>query len=361
MTGSFTASPVSSSSLHIVHVGSFYFSPASLTVNVGDTIYWTWDDGDHTTTSDEIPIGADPWDSPMNSEISSFQYIVTEPGIYTYFCTPHASIMMGDFTASALPSLTASASATPASITVGQSSQLDVIASGGTGAYTYAWSSSPAGFQTTLQNPIVSPTVTTSFHCIVSSGSQTANTMVTVMVNQPVPQVLDIGDVIIPGEETSCYNATETITVGGSFGSFLVLNGGSVTMIAGQRIFLQPGTSVEPGGYLNGHITHHGMYCDVQPPSGLALNTSRQSKPENSYLVFPNPTSGVFTLEVREEGNDGMLKVEIFSMTGELVQSTIIPNVKSKTEFNLSEKKQGLYLLRIVSGKTVRTVRMSKL
>ena len=52
---------------HVIHVGSFYFTPGNLNVNVGDTVRWVWDNGSHTTTSTTIPAGAATWDSPMTS------------------------------------------------------------------------------------------------------------------------------------------------------------------------------------------------------------------------------------------------------------------------------------------------------
>ena len=83
---------ISSSSMAVVHsvvVSNFQFTPASLSVNVGDTIVWTLGSGNHTTTSNTIPVGADPWDSPINSSVQSFTYIITVAGTYDYICTPH--------------------------------------------------------------------------------------------------------------------------------------------------------------------------------------------------------------------------------------------------------------------------------
>lgn len=83
---------ISSSSIAVVHsvvVSNFQFTPASLSVNVGDTIVWTLGSGNHTTTSNTIPVGANPWDSPINSSVQSFTYIITVAGTYDYICTPH--------------------------------------------------------------------------------------------------------------------------------------------------------------------------------------------------------------------------------------------------------------------------------
>lgn len=89
--------------IHEVMVSSNQFSPNSLNVNVGDTVRFIWMNGNHTTTSVSIPVGAAPWDSPMTSAVTQFDYKVTVAGSYGYKCTPHAfGGMVGSFTASTI-------------------------------------------------------------------------------------------------------------------------------------------------------------------------------------------------------------------------------------------------------------------
>jgi plastocyanin len=88
-----------SATVHVVNVSSFQFSPSSLSVAVGDTIEWVWVNGSHTTTSTNIPAGAQSWNSTISPNVTSFQYIVTTPGTYAYRCTPHSLSMTGTFTA----------------------------------------------------------------------------------------------------------------------------------------------------------------------------------------------------------------------------------------------------------------------
>lgn len=91
--------------VHEVQVSNFQFSPANLTVTIGDTVRWVWVTGSHTTTSGTIPVNAASWDVPMNSSSTSFDYEVTVEGTYNYVCTPHAAFgMVGSITATgALP------------------------------------------------------------------------------------------------------------------------------------------------------------------------------------------------------------------------------------------------------------------
>ncbi len=79
--------------------------------------------------------------------------------------------------------LSVSVSANPGTICSGQAVQLTAQGSGGAGTYTYVWSSSPAGFSSTIYNPIVYPTVTTTYYVTVSDGSNTTTGSTTVTVN----------------------------------------------------------------------------------------------------------------------------------------------------------------------------------
>ncbi len=82
-----------------VTVQNHVFTPATFTINRGDTIKWTWINGSHTTTSLGIPSGAAAWDHPINSGSTTFIYVPTVAGTYNYKCTPHQSMgMVGNFT-----------------------------------------------------------------------------------------------------------------------------------------------------------------------------------------------------------------------------------------------------------------------
>lgn len=67
-------------------------------------------------------------------------------------------------------SLVVLASADPDEVCEGESTQLNGTAVGGTGSYTYTWTSLPAGFNSTEQNPIVTPTETTQYILDVNDG-----------------------------------------------------------------------------------------------------------------------------------------------------------------------------------------------
>lgn len=73
--------------------------------------------------------------------------------------------------------------ADPPTICAGESSQLNAIASGGTGSYTYLWTSDPQGFTSTEPNPVVSPQVSTTYNVEVSDGVNSLSGQTTIIVN----------------------------------------------------------------------------------------------------------------------------------------------------------------------------------
>lgn len=97
------------STTHMISVQNFSFSPASVNAIVGDTVTWQWVEGSHTTTCDgvfpgtSLPPGASTWDSPINSTVTSFSYVIEVDGDYNYVCIPHSPNMAGMILATPLP------------------------------------------------------------------------------------------------------------------------------------------------------------------------------------------------------------------------------------------------------------------
>jgi len=76
-----------------IGVANFDFSPATETIAVGDTVTWSFNEGQHSTTS--LPGQPDRWDSNVRDAGAKFQKTFTKPGRYQYVCTPHESFMRG--------------------------------------------------------------------------------------------------------------------------------------------------------------------------------------------------------------------------------------------------------------------------
>lgn len=104
--------------------------------------------------------------------------------------------------------LTSIPTATPGIVCTGNSVQLRAEASGGSGTYTYSWSSAPTGFTSNNANPIVNPSVNTTYNVAVFDGFTTVNAQVTVTVNT----LPGIPAITANGPTTFCSGGSITLT-----------------------------------------------------------------------------------------------------------------------------------------------------
>ena len=99
--------------------------------------------------------------------------------------------------------MTATASASPNSICLGDSSQLRATAVGGTGNYTYSWTPTIGLSSPIIANPTANPTETTTYTCTVSDGESTQTISTTVTVNSP--EYEEETQYICPGDSYTFY------------------------------------------------------------------------------------------------------------------------------------------------------------
>jgi hypothetical protein len=106
--------------------------------------------------------------------------------------------------------LTCSPYAIPPAICFGGQSHLQAMPSGGSGYYTYVWTSNPPGFTSDLPDPVVNPTVTTTYYLTLGDGYSTTNGNV----------VLEVNDLPLPdaGIDKTIPFGTATILMGGASG-----------------------------------------------------------------------------------------------------------------------------------------------
>ena len=243
--------------------------------------------------------------------------------------------------------------------------------SGGQLPYTYQWQSSSNGTTfnnitgaTNLDYAPGALTATTYYRQIQSSAGTcgpSITNMVTISIS--VPPTLVVQGVTIGSGQSYCYNATQTIYIAGSGTSFVVQNGGTANMIAGQNIFYYPGTAVQSGGYMHGYIAPGGPYCGGMAPSIPAVISGEEeinfSSTSSSFVIYPNPTTGNFTLEHRGDKAFGNATVEVYGMRGEKALTSSITGVKVQL-FSLSGLPPGIYFVRIVAGELTETVKLIK-
>ncbi len=106
--------------------------------------------------------------------------------------------------------LSVTATVAPDTICLGDTVFLNAIATGGSGTYTYIWSSVPAGFTSTVHNPYATPTISTNYTVVVNDNYNNASNNIAVVV-RPLPQSFTLSS-----GGYYCYGSGFSITLSGS-------------------------------------------------------------------------------------------------------------------------------------------------
>lgn len=102
--------------------GNLVFAPNDLTINVGDTVRWTWAFSFHSTTSTTVQNGCNPsgiWDSGIKNMGDTFDFTFDSVGNFPYKCTPHCSMGMTGIIR--VSSFSISCSPNPVTVDIGDS------------------------------------------------------------------------------------------------------------------------------------------------------------------------------------------------------------------------------------------------
>ncbi len=172
--------------------------------------------------------------------------------------------------------------------------------------------------------------------------------------NTIIMELVDLFTVVsgnIPAMDSECYDAFNTITIGGEATPFTIQNGGSATMIAGQKILYLPGTSVFSGGYLHGYITTDNTYCGNLMPVKASVQTGttrpeQQQAQTSLFTIFPNPARDKCTLMYKGELTEEPIIVEILDMQGTTMMRDQMTGERS-IQFRLGNYPSGLYLMKV--------------
>ena len=235
--------------------------------------------------------------------------------------------------------LTVQISADPNTLCPGSCTSLIALPSGGTGTYVYDWTSVPAGFTSTLENPTACPTESTSYSVTINDGNGTTTATIDVVVN-PLP-VVDLGV-----DTTLCTDATITLNAG--TGTTYLWSTGQIT----QSI-------VVDSTYANNGVAT--IWAAVTNASGcIASDTvvitfdhclGMNQKGNNDFIsLYPNPTTGMTTIIMNGFSN---AVLNIYNIQGAAVYSENIKaeNTVFSKQYDFSYLPKGLYLIRISNDK----------
>jgi plastocyanin len=97
--------------------GMLVFDPASVTINTGDQVKWTFDSNFHSTKSGSPGMPTNLWDSGIQNQGATFTQTFNTAGTFPYYCITHGGCcgMVGTVSVvNAAPSPTPTPTATPA-------------------------------------------------------------------------------------------------------------------------------------------------------------------------------------------------------------------------------------------------------
>ena len=186
----------------------------------------------------------------------------------------------------------------------------------------------------------------------------------------PIDRFLTSED-IFPGED-QCFDAYKTIILADGGDTFIVDANTGVELIAGHSILMLPGTQVEYGGYLSARISTDGLFCDVEEPMVASVRVNEPDRNEEPlskqeldnpdkpfFRVYPNPTTGDFTVEISSNYSDLPYAIEVYGMRGEV----IIRNEQLtgwQQHLSLQGQQPGLYMIRVQRGEEMGVERIIK-
>jgi hypothetical protein len=262
-----------------------------------------------------------------------------------------------------IPEVTVNITADNDSICPGESVQLTSSVTGGSGSYTYQWTSEPAGFNATGEIVSVTPSVTTTYYLQVSDESgKTGSDFIRIALS-PLPAKPSITsgpasvDNYLPISSTyTCNEAADAVSY---VWYVLPAAAGSATSIGPNAEFIWA------AGFTGSvQVTVVGMNdCGIGEFSD-AFNTEIYSSAgldennnEMKLSIYPNPADEVLNVKCLglSEGKIGTLNV--YDISGKKLKETNI-SFNKELKINVEDLKSGLYLVVIKNG--IRTIGINK-
>jgi hypothetical protein len=101
------------------------------------------------------------------------------------------------------------------------------------------------------------------------------------------------------------------------------------------------------------------MMASLEAEDAFA-ETPQEIIPERAPLrAYPNPTTGIFTLEVPQTGDEPTLIIEVYSMLGENLLRTELP-AETHYTLDLTGRQPGMYIVRVIRGQEMDFVKVVK-
>lgn len=322
----------------IVNVNNFTFSPASFTINIGDTVKWVYAGGTHTTTSLTIPTGAAAWDHPINSSSTTFTYVPTKAGTYNYKCTFHFAMgMQGNFTV-VCAQVSATISAASAT-TFCQGGSVVLHSDVSSSVTSYQWkkngtaianatnanftAKSSGAYKLTVKNSCGKTATSNTINVTVNplpGATITPSGTVSICTGESVKLKANIGT-----SNTYKWKRNGVIIPGATSSSYVAKKAGDYKVIV---------TKITTGCSKTSAATTVVINC---------LNAITAKLPERKIQIFPNPSSNDFHISI-PSFNSGEFSISLYDVDGRVMGDKKI----NSGDFSFgSELKPGIYFVEV--------------
>lgn len=200
------------------------------------------------------------------------------------------------------------------SLCQGDTVQLQAVAGGGSGNYTYLWSPPEGLSDPNMADPTAIPEATTTYTCLVDDGNNSVSDSITLTVFD-APEV----EILASPNDTVCISEPILLDAGEGFASYL-WQGGSV-----QQTYVANNNSGPSGGLqeywvkvtdANGCEGTDTIQVYFDPCLQIEENGANGS---SDFTFFPNPAKGSITLF--RPGGSRISEVQIIDPSGMIVLS----------------------------------------
>ena len=270
----------------------------------------------------------------------------TDPGLYTVELTVtnesgSDTEIKTDYIY-AVDILTVVAEATPQEVCLGSSVQLDAEVGGGSGNYTFNWSSSPEGFSSTEQNPVVSPEESTEYIVEVSDGTNSVEDNIFVTVYLLPEIVLGNWPEYLCNQQEPPVQLTATPQGG-------VFSGDAVTT---EGLFSPEEAPLGWNIITYTYIDEHG--CESLAADSVFVDECVGiNKFDNDVQIniYPNPTRQYLNVVIDGSGNS-VVRLKLINLLGQTIYEHEEKQQQDaiKLILDLSDEENGLYILSIRAG-----------
>ena len=255
------------------------------------------------------------------------------------------------------------ATSNPESLCAGDSSQLNAVAYGGSGNYTYFWTSIPPGFTSTMQNPKVAPSDTTHYIVTVSDGNVTNHDTTQVLAKLPTT--------VFAGNDTTVCSNVVSIKLNGTATNYKSIMWGT----SGNGTFSDRNSlnTVYTFGPKDHQVDSVDIYliafgsapCPIRVTSTkrIALTPcdmiGENKEIDQNIVLQPNPAKELVNIIITGLTNSSALLTMTDIKGQTLFSEELLPSATSLTkQLDLHPYPSGIYFLKLRTDKKVVTKRL---